>query len=189
MQQTHKNGLHVCLCVCVFTLVVFVQQSALTVKPGRPFVNHALLGIGVFNCGVIVSDKVRLQTREREETVSMSGLCNYVRLRHKLCPNYVLTAYSIHNALIFAVTIQETNTLCFMLTGNEAICAPRKANQTATVTFCCCWDFLFSEAFLELFCSSEQLFHFLCALHGSRIVSITTAAPSKIILVLLLNVL
>lgn len=66
--------MHVCwcahaYCVCVFALVrllMFVQQSALTVKPGRPLVNHTLLGIGVFNCGVIVSDKVRLQEREEE---------------------------------------------------------------------------------------------------------------------------
>ena len=61
-----------CVSVYIFTLVMFVQQSALTVKPGRSFVDHTLLGIGVFNCGVIVSDKVRLQerknrTREREK--------------------------------------------------------------------------------------------------------------------------
>lgn len=48
------------LCTSVFALVVFIQQSALTVEPGRPFVDHTLLGIRVFNCRVIVSDKVRL---------------------------------------------------------------------------------------------------------------------------------
>ena len=59
--------LEILLRVCVFTLVVFVQQSALTVEPGRPFVNHTLLGIRVFNRGVIVGDKVRLRWgRERE---------------------------------------------------------------------------------------------------------------------------
>lgn len=61
------------LCVCVFTRVVFVQQSALTVEPGRSFVNHTLLSIGVFNCGVIVGDKVRLQ--ETKKKLSVSGVC------------------------------------------------------------------------------------------------------------------
>lgn len=58
------------VCVCVFPLVMFVQRSALTVEPSRPFVNHTLLRIGVFNSGVIVGYKVRLwkgQKRTREK--------------------------------------------------------------------------------------------------------------------------
>lgn len=70
--------------MCEFTLVMFVQQSALTVEPGCPFVNDTLLGIGVLNCGVIVSDKVRLQerkkrTKEEEESVSMTGVYTSVQ--------------------------------------------------------------------------------------------------------------
>lgn len=65
MQQKHPTGARVCL----FTLVVFVQQAALTVEPGRPFVDHTLLGIRVFDGGVIVSDKVRLNERNRGKTL------------------------------------------------------------------------------------------------------------------------
>ena len=87
-----------CVCVCVFTLVVFVQQSALTVEPGRPFVNHTLLGIRVFNRGVIVGDKVRLRwgrEREREETVNKSG-CS-VSLYTDLCSLTKNTLFLFYN--------------------------------------------------------------------------------------------
>lgn len=97
--------------MCAFTLVMFGQQSALTVKSGRPFVNHTLLGIRVFNRGVIVGDKVRLQerkktTKEREETECLGVYTvHYVRMRHKLCSNYILTVHSTHYIRIFAASV------------------------------------------------------------------------------------
>lgn len=76
MQQKRTQiALRACVFVSLylFLCVVFVRQSALTVEPGRPFVNHTLLGVGVFNRGVIVGDKVRLREREREERTKERG--------------------------------------------------------------------------------------------------------------------
>lgn len=45
------------VCVYVYSFI-FVGDGALTVEPGSPFVNNALLGIGVFDRWVIVGDKI-----------------------------------------------------------------------------------------------------------------------------------
>lgn len=58
-----------------FTLAVFVYEGALTVESGCPLVDHTLLGVGVFDGGIIVGYKVRLREKRKRtkggETVSM----------------------------------------------------------------------------------------------------------------------
>lgn len=105
---------------------MFAQQSALTVKPGRPFVNHTLLGIGVFNCGVIVSDEVRLQVRKnrtKEKTVNMPGvytLCQVETQAVSQLHTYCIQ-YSLYTNLCRGY-VRPTNRLsCFILIGNKAI--------------------------------------------------------------------
>lgn len=169
--ETYKY-LRVCFCVCVCTLVMFVQQSTLTVKPGRPFVNHTLLGIGVFNCGVIVSDEVRLQERKKRDKRERRN-CEYVWVLY-IKWGWV-AVYSIHCILIFAMSTKETNMLdCFIQTGNEAIGVPCKLPITPNKMFLqkfisyffvflsCSWSFLITTQ-KSFYCSCEQLFRFFCA--------------------------
>lgn len=94
LMPPYKWPVSVRLYLYMYSPPVFVLQSALTVKPGRPFVNHTLLCVGVFNCGIIVGDKVRLQRRKsrtkrgKKGNLSMCVIHNYVMIKQKLHPNY-----------------------------------------------------------------------------------------------------
>lgn len=63
-----------------FTLAVFVYKGALTVESGCSLVDHTLLGVGVFDGGVIVGYEVRL--REKRERTKGGETVKYVQDRY-----------------------------------------------------------------------------------------------------------
>lgn len=80
--------------MCVFvsavfgsTLAVFVYKGALTVESGCPLVDHTLLGVGVFDGGVIVGHKVRLREKRKrtkgEKLLVCSGSIQELRCKTK----------------------------------------------------------------------------------------------------------